>query len=124
MISLVVAGAIAAAPSPQGDEMQSLAGPDFTALVQAVEARCPASRLLYVKPAVLLDAEETFHDALSPRRRTNLDRLMKADEDVQRCATRDGASCTATATLGVYRKAGLTREFVTAICRRGGASWG
>lgn len=124
MLSLLAAAMIAAAPPPQGDEAQVLAGSNFETLVQAVGARCPASRVLYAKPAVLLDAEERFQSGLTGPRKVAFDRLMKADAEIQRCATRDGASCTAGATLGLYRQADLMPDFVTAVCARGDGSWG
>jgi len=123
MLSLIAVALITAAPAPQGDEFQVLAGSRFEAFLQDVGARCPASRVIYVKAATLLDAEETFGDSLHGRRAAALSRAAKADSMAQACLTRDGAGCSAVANLGVYRKAGLMPAFVAAVCARGDGPW-
>jgi hypothetical protein len=114
---------------PQADDaapLQILAGPSFEALLRETEAACPGSKIRYVTPATLLDAEDQFDAQLSPAERLRVTRALPrtADGMPVRCAASEGgASCPANAELDGFRKAGVLKDFARAVCGHGTASW-
>jgi hypothetical protein len=105
--------------------LQILDGPGFQALLTAVAARCPASRVRYATPAALLGAEETFEERLGAAERHRLAAAAPRAPDggYAACAGRDGASCPANQAMDALVHARLMRRFTDDVCTHGSASW-
>ena len=52
---LLIAHLALQAPQPLHAPLQTLAGPNFEALVERTAVRCPGSQVRYAHPATLLD---------------------------------------------------------------------
>jgi hypothetical protein len=126
---LAPAGAVAtpqAPPSPAAavPGIQMLTDPGFDALFRQADAACPQKRLRALKPAEMLDAEETFIAGLPAAQRQQVAAAEPVDAGggYAACVGRNGTSCAATAALRAIGKAGLAPAFVDSLCHWGGPS--
>ncbi|WP_045738079.1 hypothetical protein [Xanthomonas sp. MUS 060] len=103
---------------PDGD---TLVGPGAEALARETRRQCPTVPTNRLFPSALLDAEETFRDALPAAQRQAMERQLPQEGDLgpARCADRDGASCLAAAYLEEIDGAGLMPRFVAGLCAPG-----
>ncbi|WP_045726618.1 hypothetical protein [Xanthomonas sp. GPE 39] len=124
---LLLLAALSGAPTdtepntlPEGD---TLVGPGAEALAREIRRQCPKVPTNRLFPADLLDAEETFRDALPAAERQAMERQLPQEGDLgpARCADadRDGASCLAAAYLEEIDGAGLMPRFVAGLCAPG-----